>query len=266
MVISTIAIWAMGPIMATSLKGSTFYYMAVQFYLHFQFNGWFLFGALALLFKVLEDQNLMIDTKKQNYFWVLLVLSSLLTYALALAWAAPEASIFLANSLGVVVQLSALVVLVFLLRPHYRSLESVFSKAAFRLLIIAGISFAGKVCIQALVVVPFVAEAAYTIRNYVIGFIHLVLLGAISFSLLALAGKFQLLETQRNYARWGMTILVLGFVFSEILLFLQGTMFWATLGFMPYYYEFLFGASVLIPLGVLIFLLSQVKELNSPKV
>ncbi len=266
MVISTIAIWAMGPIMATSLKGSAFYYMAVQFYLHFQFNGWFLFGALALLFKVLEDQNLMIDPKKQNYFLGLLVLSSLLTYALALAWAAPETSIFLANSLGVIVQLSALVVLVFLLRPHYSSLERFFSKAAFRLLIIAGVSFAGKVCIQALVVVPFVAEAAYTIRNYVIGFIHLVLLGAISFSLLALAGKFQLLQTQSNYARWGMIILVLGFIFSEILLFLQGTMFWATLGFMPYYYEFLFGASFLIPLGVLIFLLSQVKELNSPKI
>ncbi len=263
MLISTVAIWAMGPIMATSLKGSAFYYMAVQFYLHFQFNGWFLFGALALLFKMLEEHKVLINNKKQYVFYGLLVVASLLTYALALAWAAPETSIFLANSLGVIVQLSALVMLIRLLRPHFDAIKRIFSTTAFRLLMIAAVSFAGKVCIQALVVVPFIAEAAYTIRNYVIGFIHLVLLGAISFSLFAFAAKYQLFQTQNSRARWGIMIIVVGFVLSEALLFLQGTMLWATLGFLPYYYECLFGASVLLPLGILVFLLGQRRRVGA---
>jgi hypothetical protein len=265
MLLSTIAIWAMGPIMASSLKGSSFYYMAVQFYLHFQFNGWFLFGALALLFKILEEHKVLINHKEQFIFYGLLIVASLLTYALALAWAAPETSIFLANSLGVIVQLSALVMLIRLLRPHFDTIKNIFSATAFHLLMIAAISFVGKVCIQALVVVPFIAEAAYTIRNYVIGFIHLVLLGAISFSLFALASKYQLLQTQDSRARWGIIIVVAGFIFSETLLFLQGTMLWATLGFLPYYYEFLFGASFLLPLGILVFLFGQRRQIGAQK-
>lgn len=260
MLLSTIAIWAMGPIMAIALKGSSFYYMAVQFYLHFQFNGWFLFGVLALLFKVLEEHNVLIKAKEQFIFYGLLIVASLLTYALALAWAAPETSIFLANSLGVVVQLSALIMLVRLFRPHVDAIKKIFSTTAFRLLTIAALSFAGKVCIQALVVVPFIAQAAYTIRNYVIGFIHLVLLGAISFSLFAFATRHQLLQVHNFRARTGMIILVTGFILSELLLFLQGTMLWATIGFLPYYYECLFGLSVLLPLGVLVFITGQTKK------
>lgn len=263
MVVSTVAIWAMGPIMATALKGSAFYYMAVQFYLHFQFNGWFLFGALALLFKVLEEHNVLINNKEQSVFYGLLMVASVLTYALALAWAAPETSIFLANSLGVIAQLSVLVMLIRLLRPHYTTVRNIFSTTAFRLLMIAAVSFAGKVCIQALVVVPFIAEAAYTIRNYVIGFIHLVLLGAISFSLFAFAAKYQLLETQARWARRGIIVIVVGFILSELLLFLQGTMLWATLGFLPYYYECLFGASFLLPLGILVFLFGQRRRMDT---
>ncbi|MEZ4987274.1 MAG: hypothetical protein R2795_19895 [Saprospiraceae bacterium] len=53
------------------------------------------------------------------------------------------------------------------------------------LLRISFATFATKVLMQTLVVVPFVAEAAYTIRNYVIGFIHLLLLGAVSGFLLS---------------------------------------------------------------------------------
>lgn len=262
MLLSTVAIWAMGPIMATSLKGSSFYYMAVQFYLHFQFNGWFLFGALALLFKVLEEHKVLIKHKEQLVFYGLLIVASLLTYALALAWAAPETSIFLANSLGVIVQLSALIMLVRLIKPHFDTIKKIFSTTAFRLLTIAIVSFMGKVCIQALVVVPFIAEAAYTIRNYVIGFIHLVLLGAISFSLFAFATKYKLLQTQDIRARWGIIFVVLGFFSSEILLFLQGTMLWTTLGFLPYYYEWLFGVSTLLPLGILVFISGQTRMVN----
>ncbi len=45
---STLGIWAMGPIMTSGLAGTEWYYWSIQWFLHFQFNGWFWFAALAL--------------------------------------------------------------------------------------------------------------------------------------------------------------------------------------------------------------------------
>ena len=50
MLLSTLAIWSIPPIMIKMGAGSPIYQAAVQFYLHFQFNGWFIFAVLGLFF------------------------------------------------------------------------------------------------------------------------------------------------------------------------------------------------------------------------
>ena len=122
------------------------------------------------------------------------------------------------------------------------------------LLRLAFASFIIKILVQSAVAVPFVAEAAYTIRNYVIGFIHLILLGAMTFFVMQQAGRRALLPTGRWLVRTGLYLLAAGFVLSEGILFLQGTLFWAAMGFLPFYYEALFGVSALMPLGILLLL------------
>lgn len=262
MLLSTIAIWMMGPIMATSWRGSIFYYMAVQFYLHFQFNGWFLFGILALFFRYLERQGFSLQTFPRRWFIGLLVSSCVLTYALAVAWGNPTWPVFLTNSVGVLLQLVALFVFVYWFWPQRQLLLSRLSKASRALLNIGLISFAGKILMQSAVAVPFVAQAAYTIRNYVIGFIHLILLGAVTAAILSFAIHWRYLTADSPASRLGLWLIFSGFVGSELLLFLQGTMLWATLGFLPNYYELLFGISALIPLGIAIFLIGQ-RQLKS---
>lgn len=257
MVLSTVAIWMMGPIMATSWRNSIFYYMAVQFYLHFQFNGWFLFGVLALLFRYLEQQGFRLETFPRRWFTALLVSSCVLTYALAVAWGNPEWPVFMANSIGVLLQLAALLVFVYWFWPQRQRLLSHLSKLSRVLLGIGLASFAGKILMQSAVAVPLVAQAAYTIRNYVIGFIHLVLLGAVTGAILSFAIHWKYLSVDRRSSRLGLWLIFGGFITSELLLFLQGSMFWAALGFIPLYYELLFGFSALIPLGVAVFLVGQ---------
>ncbi|MCB0375138.1 MAG: hypothetical protein KDD04_04390, partial [Sinomicrobium sp.] len=68
-VFSTLGVWMMGPIMATPLRQSSFYYLAVQFYLHFQFNGWFIIAVLALFFKYSEDLGLIFSRKQEQRFY-----------------------------------------------------------------------------------------------------------------------------------------------------------------------------------------------------
>lgn len=264
MVLSTIGVWAMGPIMVSGFRGSQWYYMAVQFYLHFQFNGWFIFAILAIFFRLMENRSVIFPPQLMKRFFLFLLISCLLTYALAVAWSQPMLIVFIINGVGVTLQLVALFYGIKLLRTQQGQLLMPFTRLESLLVRIAASSFALKIIIQAFVVLPFVAEAAYTIRNYVVGFIHLLLLGAVSSFLLAVAFREQLLSSERPSTRIGVFSLVLGFVLSECLLFLQGTMLWWGKGFLPQYYELLFGCSLLLPLGLLLMVPGQFKRYNKP--
>jgi hypothetical protein len=56
--------------------------------------------------------------------------------------------------------------------------------------------------------------------------------------------------------RLGLACVVLGIILSEVLLFGQGTFFWAELGLIPGHYWHMVLASVLIPIGVALVLIS----------
>ena len=50
MILSTFGVWCLGPAVSTLGKQSAFYQIAIQFFLHFQFNGWFILAILSLNF------------------------------------------------------------------------------------------------------------------------------------------------------------------------------------------------------------------------
>lgn len=266
MILSTVGLWSMGPIIAMGMKGSALYHMSVQFYLHFQFNGWFIFAVLALLFKQLEKMGIEIPVPKTRQFFNLLVISCFLTYALAVAWSQPLMTIFIINSMGVLIQLLALWILTRIIRPLWPSIMDGFDRLERLLLKVAVLSFGLKIIVQAAVAIPSVAEIAYTIRNYVIGFIHLVLLGVISAFLFSLAYKRGILDRKAPLINIGAITFICGIILSELLLFLQGSMLWGAMGFLPWYYEILFAFSALMPFGILlvltgIFMNSQIERL-----
>lgn len=303
MLFSTLALWAMIPIMIFGYQQKIIYYLTVQFYLHFQFNGWFTFAVLGLFFQLLKSRSIpgfgWADAEAGNgksemgsrkpegrrerttntrflpsafrlpssafaprlvrpFFWLLLV-SSFFTYALAVAWSEPLPAVFAANSLGVTLQLAAMVFFALLVVNAHKGLHQQLGGWGFLLVKIAFACFALKVVMQAAVVIPYIATVAYTIRNFVIGFIHLVLLGVITQFILGYAALNGVLSVRSRLSRLGMGLLLAGFFGSELLLFLQGTMFWGAKGFLPYYYEGLFGVSLLMPAGILSLLAGEAK-------
>lgn len=261
MLLSTAGLLAMAPIAVFDLKGSAFYYMSVQFYLHFQFNGWFIFGILSLFFKALENIGIEVQQRLAHRFYLFLVLSCFLTFALAVTWSNPVPVLFWINSAGVIVQLIALYFFWLILRKNRSAIKNGFKGSGAFLLVLSLLAFGLKILIQAAVVIPDIATIAYTIRNYVIGFLHLILLGLTTLFLLGFSILYGGLSLQTAPQRWGIGVFVAGFLSSEFLLFLQGTFFWAKLGFLPNYYESLFAVSVLMPLGLFVFLIGQKKEL-----
>ncbi|NNF33065.1 MAG: hypothetical protein HKN68_03105 [Saprospiraceae bacterium] len=258
MVVSTLGTWALGYMMAASLKGSAIYYASIQFFLHFQFNGWFIFAIIAIFLQYCKSHDLIINDRHLRIAYPTLLISCILTYALSVTWSTPKDFIFYLNSIGVIIQFAAMYYLYRWLmtnsgkwRPHFKGYLG-------NLLIFALLCLAVKIVIQTLVAIPALAVISYTIKNFVIGFIHLLMLGAItSFSLVFLInmGKVKI-EKMKS----GINIFLLGFVGSELILFLQGVMLWQKMGFLPYYYHILAILSALMPIGFLTLLIKMARK------
>jgi mono/diheme cytochrome c family protein len=245
MVISTFGLWSLGPVSATLGRMHELYFMTIQWFLHFQLNGWFVLGILGLILLFFEEKGFQI-TLPAYQEWVLSI-SVVMTFMLAVTWAEPQPIFFQINGLAVIIQLIA----------YFWILKSVFSlvktgelKGFARLLLLLALaSLVAKAILQGLLVFPSIAVISYSIRMYVIGFLHLVLLGAMTMGVSAVAIARGWIKEQ-PISRLGWILLISGFVITEILLFLQGTLIWLKMGFLPEYNFWLFLASCLFPISL----------------
>ncbi len=83
MLLSGIGPLVLGPIIIGGFRGSDWYDMAIYYYLHFQYNGWFTMGVFALLFKFLEQQPWNINISSAKLIYKLLVIGIIMTLALS---------------------------------------------------------------------------------------------------------------------------------------------------------------------------------------
>ncbi|NNE25741.1 MAG: hypothetical protein HKN09_02760 [Saprospiraceae bacterium] len=255
LIISTLGIFGLGPIIACGLKGSKLYYAAVQFFLHFQFNGWFVFVMIALIVEFLKQKNIPFHSKKLYRGYLFLTISCLLSYAQAVSWSTPEDFIFYTNSAGVILQIVGIYLILKAL-PLWNTIGDrmgaqlnpwIFKLAIFCIVV--------KASIQTLVAIPSIAIISYTIRNFVIGFIHLLMLGGLSLFILACFRYMQLLRKGNRFY-----IFLAAFLSTEALLFGQGLLLWMGKGFMPYYYEVLAFCSALFPIAIMLILVDMYKS------
>lgn len=255
MLLSTLGLWSIAPVSMLFGKLNPLYFASIQFFLHFQFNGWFTYGLLALLFKHSENQGQVIRLPKHTF--PILLTSVVLTYALSITWSTPESVLFYLNSIGVVLQLIAfaLICLGFLKNSRFN-----FSKGSlvYWLFLTGILSIFFKTLTQGAVAIPFIAQVSYSIRNFVIGFLHLMMLGGFSLTLIALLLHQKILPDTKM-AFNGYIILILGFVLTEVLLFVQGILLWAEEGFLPLYHEVLFGITLLLPLALILISIKPTK-------
>jgi len=256
LVLSTVGTWALGPIISVGLKGSAWYYASIQFYLHFQFNGWLTFAVLAVLFCHMRSHHVSIRNRSGLLFFWTLIVGTIMTYALAITWSTPHSALFILNSLGVLIQLAAIVMFMGLIFKARSQMKEVFSSVGYTIVFLSFIAFFLKVALQSIVVIPAMAEISYTIRNLVIGFIHLLMLGGLTlFAFTMISDSLKI-----SISTGGIRLFILGVITSELLLFGQGIMQWQGWGFLPYYYELVACASGIIVIGIVIILIRMWKK------
>ncbi|MEO8774142.1 MAG: hypothetical protein ABI263_03225 [Gelidibacter sp.] len=252
MFVSTIGIWCLGPAAALLGIDSAFFQIAIQFFLHFQFNGWFLFAVLAVFLNQFPIENL----KQFQIFFKTLIVGTILTFALPISWFAFHPLMPWINGLGVLLQLVSGYYFIQLLRPHWSEFWDKSSQLAKSVYGLALISFVLKIALQSSSIVPEVSAMANQYHNFVIGFIHLMMLGVITGFLFAFILESSLPSLKNKLLNFGIYSFIIGFIATEFLLLLQGLYYYLGLGMMPNYYMLLFIFSILLPLGILFILLN----------
>ena len=103
---------------------------------------------------------------------------------------------------------------------------------------------------------PVVADLAYQVRYFIICYLHLSLLG---FASVFMLGFFlhQKLYRLGRYAKVGLGLLLVFFIVTGVLLFLQGTLLWLQLPTLPDFNLIMFLMSIGMPAGLLLFFVSQ---------
>jgi hypothetical protein len=256
MILSTVGVLGLGPVIAITGKHSTLYELSIQFYLHFQINGWVVFAVMTCLIARLDIiKNSMLHALLTRFYY-LLTGATLLTFALPVAWYAEIDILYYLNSAGVVIQLLAGLIFIRHILPGLRSHNK--EKWYKNLIVVSAVYFILKFLFQVVLVDPGLAEAAMSNRILVIAFLHLILLG--------FASHFLLSETVSGSlsGRFGRIIFITGVMSSELLQLMQGALFWMGKGFIPGYFALLFSLSLLIPVGSVLLFVSYFRQLADP--
>lgn len=212
--ISSLGPLALGPLKANGLGHSPWYYFSVYYYLHFQYNGVFIVGIMSLFFKMLENRKSPFDMAMARRSGKLLLISLFPTYLLSVLWNEPGMLCNVIGLTGAVIQLLALIYFRKAVVTQQWS-TSRYTRLLFR---IAWVAMLTKTFLQILSAHPAVAALAYEVRPFIIAYIHLVVIGVVTFFLIAWYAENGWLKVFKPEVAF----LLFGFIGSESVLVFSG--------------------------------------------
>jgi hypothetical protein len=218
---SSLGAIALAYLMINRIMIQDFYFGAIYFFLHFQYNGWFLFVCFALLFSALNRKGIVSSNVVSKKLFYVMALTVVPTYILSIIWLKlPPVLIWIGNIFGIL-QLLVLVYFIQLYPLLKKKTFAAFSKTTRWLWTLASAAFILKVILQLLSIIPFLSHYAFAYRPVIIGYLHLSFLGIISFFILGYI-DFTLRKTNRQLSKLGMLLFVAGVLVQEFVLMLQG--------------------------------------------
>lgn len=257
LVFSSIGPWALGGIMATLGKTSIWYKMAIYFYLHFQYNGWFLLALCGIFLYFLERKDLQLSKRSFQNFFKLLNAAVILSFFLSVLWVEPHWIYYVLGAIGAGLQIWAFVVFFRMIKPFWKEAVPEFSPFVKFLLKLVGITLVVKLLMQLFSAHPYFAEIAFMYKDLVIGYLHWVFLGMVSIALFAFLKAANLLKFSKPVF-W---IYLAGFILSEALIFYKGVSIWLELPFFNDYFKVLLTVSSLLPLSIGLMLARNLRKI-----
>lgn len=221
MLLSTLGVWCLGSLVANGSKDA-FYNLAIQFFLHFQFNGWFVFAVAALFIDKIQKSGIRLCQKTFNRFYKYAVAGTVLTFALPMYWYLSVDVLLGINAAGLLFQFMALYYFVKLLMPNRLEIKCTMETSTKILYTIAAVCLIAKIVLQAFTAFSNMAISVHAIRNLTVGFIHLTMIGLVSCALLAFITQTAYFNQKNRSGILGIILFLLGFIAMEFLLFADG--------------------------------------------
>ena len=117
---------------------------------------------------------------------------------------------------------------------------------------------AAKLVMQLFSAHPYWANLVYQLKDFVIGYLHLVFLGIVITTMLAFLNYFKLIRLPKSFV-W---LFLFAFSTTEILIFYKAIALWLGLPFFTNYYMYLAVLSCLFPIAIGILFFVNIRDLN----
>lgn len=264
-VISSLGPYTLAYMMASHSLNQKVYLASVYYFLHFQYNGWFLFACLGLfIFKL----NELTGQQKffKHIFWMF-ALSCVPSYFLSAIWIPIPKLVSVLVMISAILQLLAWIWFLKIIYDHRITIKKEISRSAKWLISLAAISMSIKLILQLTSTYSTLSQLAFGFRPIIIGYIHLVLLGVISMFILGYIFSEKLLRINRTTII-GTIVFVSGIFINESLLMIQGFFALATIS-ISHINIYLFIAALIMFSGIFLVSIKQngstFPEPESPK-
>lgn len=249
---------ALGPallvyILISKSTNAILYRDSVYTFLHFQYNGFFTLAVFALLLNHVLKKGIDLN-KSAKRFALLLCVSVVPALALSLLWH---------NSAVLYVLATVACVLMLLSLGYFSNWIRVFKNKSFfseplarTLWLLAAFSFGLKTLLNVGTIYPPLGHAVYGDRPVIIGFLHLVFLGFVTFFILALLVEYGYFKKLGKPVTYPFLVFGAGIIVNEALLMLQGLGNLLRIATSAFNW-LLWGASILLFAGAVLLAIAQ---------
>lgn len=257
-VISSFGAFNLAYMMANKMTNQDWYLSSIYFFLHFQYNGWFLFAGMGLL----NDKLEIITGERQKLYraFQLFCFACIPAYFLSILWMDFISNFYILLIAAVIAQLVGWIIILKVYKKGGSLINQKITYYGKTLLYLSALAFTIKLILQSGSIHPELSHLSYGFRPIIIGYLHLVLLGVTSIFLLGYIISFELISINKLLIT-GIFIFVFGVIINELLLMIQGV---SALSYtaIPFINEMLLGAAIILFSGILMMLISRLKFLQ----
>ena len=208
-------------LMANRIAIQELYFGALYFFMHFQYNGWFLFVCFGVFFSYMHRLGLFRFALLSKRLFIIMIITVIPTYFLSVLWLKlPPVLEWIAN-VSAFVQLLVLVYFFRIISVFKNSKDIKFNTVTRWIWALSSIAFILKIILQVLSTMPFLSHFAFGYRPVVIGYLHLSFVGIISLFILGYINEF-IHRFRGKVSGIGFIFFVTGFIVQEVILMLQG--------------------------------------------
>lgn len=244
----------LGPLAALDLRETPLYANSIYWYLHFQYNGWFILFPLALLAQTVAQRETALRKALETGFLPVLA-GVVLTFGVSLFWNPVPGSLRLVTAIGAGLQLYGLARIAFAHRSHAQEFPHTPSRITRGLLHIAWCVLLLKSLAQLLACAPM-ATVFVTQRWLIIAFLHSVFLFVVLPTVVATAMHWKWMRPD-PWRRWGLRVFLCAALVTEVALLLPTLRAWLPIPPWTHHPHLLLTAAVVQALAVSFLLLPQ---------